>query len=447
MSTTPEIVHKPEIGPTPEIGPRLVRASSSSYQGDGDTPPIVGLVGKQSMENITATISPEQKKVLSKTTVYTKSSDLSGTGQTLTGHAIETENTRYLWIGRGLKILGFLGMAGGIQLLLAGSAAAGAIIGIGGFVAILVGERVEEASKPYIEGQPPGIYNGQLYCWLIALIQLHARFPKLREAVQNLPETKAHVKVLKGILETLAQDKVDARRKSRVNIGTLTFGNLDPNQMQDPSEGFKLLHVSSPKGNIEIEECKNGKVKNASHDSKNTYSEYFAIPIDIPREIPDFENLLKTYFDDSVTETQKNQKTGEEETISQYEVKRKIKNGSPEELILDFKRFRPIVGNWERYEKIDSPLPLPLKFQFPKEYIADAEFSPEYECDAFIVHKGFSLTSGHYVIYIKHELPDKNGKAIWFLCDDATVSRASEQEINRELLKAYLCHYSRSVTP
>ncbi len=115
---------------------------------------------------------------------------------------------------------------------------------------------------------------------------------------------------------------------------------------------------------------------------------------------------------------------------------------APQEFLVTLKRFGINLQNGTRY-KITSPVGIQRVLVLPP--IATYENTPlTYELNAFIVHRGSMLSSGHYICYKKIE-----GK--WIEANDSLVRFVTDQEIDRILqgshetnFTSYLHHYSLS---
>jgi|GEM_PF-4584027 len=59
-----------------------------------------------------------------------------------------------------------------------------------------------------------------------------------------------------------------------------------------------------------------------------------------------------------------------------------------------------------------------------------------YQLSSFIVHSGNSAGSGHYVSYVRRH----DG---WYLCDDATISKVSDEEVNEMVKESYIVTYEK----
>eukprot|EP01065_Artemidia_motanka_P052229 TRINITY_DN936_c0_g1_i2.p1 TRINITY_DN936_c0_g1~~TRINITY_DN936_c0_g1_i2.p1 ORF type:complete len:2439 (+),score=677.28 TRINITY_DN936_c0_g1_i2:87-7319(+) len=65
-----------------------------------------------------------------------------------------------------------------------------------------------------------------------------------------------------------------------------------------------------------------------------------------------------------------------------------------------------------------------------------------YDLHAVVTHQGDSLRTGHYMAYVKHQLPSERGKSRWFECCDLTGVRATNAEAVAEL-EAFVLFYVR----
>lgn len=81
--------------------------------------------------------------------------------------------------------------------------------------------------------------------------------------------------------------------------------------------------------------------------------------------------------------------------------------------------------------KLNSPVKIPHKF---------AVGAVTYTLKGFVLHRGTSLDSGHFVSYVR-----PFGKNRWFMCNDHAVAAKTPIQMLRALPGAYLLMYSRSV--
>lgn len=104
----------------------------------------------------------------------------------------------------------------------------------------------------------------------------------------------------------------------------------------------------------------------------------------------------------------------------------------PQELLVQISRFD---GGGR---KINDPLPIPAQFTLPDQAVLNGDIRP-LEVDAFIVHVGRSIMSGHYVAYVKSQTPQ--GDEIWWQVDDKQTLPLYQNEAEAALKQAYLLHY------
>lgn len=117
----------------------------------------------------------------------------------------------------------------------------------------------------------------------------------------------------------------------------------------------------------------------------------------------------------------------------------------PDELFFSAKRTSQVVTDRARghveNRKINDPLPIPMRMTLPNEFFVEENgVAPTYEADAFFIHLGGGMNSGHYIAYKRCIYQDK---AVWWKTDDSRVSFVSDEDAHKALKLAYTVHYSR----
>ena len=107
---------------------------------------------------------------------------------------------------------------------------------------------------------------------------------------------------------------------------------------------------------------------------------------------------------------------------------------APENLLIQIKRFM-YSRDSNSSSKITEAIKTPEKFQFPTNFLMTAE-NVTYQCNAFLVHIGENMDSGHYVSYIR-------SNNIWWFCSDTQVRQASKQEALNAMNNSYIMHYAK----
>ncbi len=115
----------------------------------------------------------------------------------------------------------------------------------------------------------------------------------------------------------------------------------------------------------------------------------------------------------------------------------------PDELFIQFSRTVNEDGLAVRIRKINDPLPIPLNFALPHEDYENAREDDlnRFEADAFVIHNGNSMRSGHYVAYTRTHDPETG--FTWWKIDDRRVEPIYTREAEEALKRAYIVHFRR----
>jgi hypothetical protein len=149
-----------------------------------------------------------------------------------------------------------------------------------------------------------------------------------------------------------------------------------------------------------------------------------------------FEKMLKNYFrNNEIVQTGKIiKKVGKIEERECRGPKWYYLQTPPPELLIPIGRFTqdPLTGD---RTKNNNTIVVPEKFTMPEEYIRSGE-AGNYELDAFIEHDGLTMSSGHYICYLKI-----NKK--WYRISDSDVEEISPANLKKKRDKAYIYHFTR----
>ncbi|KAL9387412.1 hypothetical protein Peur_020536 [Populus x canadensis] len=171
------------------------------------------------------------------------------------------------------------------------------------------------------------------------------------------------------------------------------------------------------------------------------FSDKYELLIDLSLEIEDADTLqiaLESFTNVEKIEDSETKFTCEncKEEVSRE--KQLMLDKAPSIAALHLKRFK-IDGT--SVEKIGKHVEFPLELDL-KPYISDNDSNDvgfKYQLYAVVVHKGYSLTSGHYVCYIRSS-PDT-----WHKLDDPEVIKEREEFVLSQA--AYILFYAREGTP
>jgi hypothetical protein len=274
--------------------------------------------------------------------------------------------------------------------------------------------QMERMARPFISGQPVGIYNTGNNCWLNAGLQLLANTPGFEARISRIP---IFAQFLSSYKEARAgHQKVSSKIDShqiRQYLNRETRGSIDQGHVQqDTSELFEYLFNGT---NSLYEFCHfldGVPVRNRREP---------LIQIEIPRgkPLPSFGQLWNGFFDYRTDRGQRSRIFFEQ---------------PPHDLLIQLKRFYRDRDGTEG--KLTDAIEVPELIQLPSSLIRTAQPSA-YCCDAFLLHHGDDPSGGHYVAYIK-----VNG--IWWHCSDSTVTEVSKSVAMNRMKQSYILHYAKT---
>ncbi|KAL9622076.1 MAG: hypothetical protein Q9160_003575 [Pyrenula sp. 1 TL-2023] len=73
----------------------------------------------------------------------------------------------------------------------------------------------------------------------------------------------------------------------------------------------------------------------------------------------------------------------------------------------------------------------------PKAPAGSAELPAKYQLQSIVCHKGASIHAGHYVAFIRKQIPDEDGKVSWVLFNDEKVVKAADVEEMKKFAYVY----------
>ncbi|CAO2837988.1 unnamed protein product [Amaranthus hypochondriacus] len=163
--------------------------------------------------------------------------------------------------------------------------------------------------------------------------------------------------------------------------------------------------------------------------------------IDLSLEIEDVDSVKNALKSFTKVESIENFKCGNCKEQVQVD-KRMLLDKLPVVAALHLKRFKSDGFNVEKIDKIvEYELELDLA-PYTKGYTNNENESLKYELYAFVVHAGYSATSGHYYCYIRTS-PDQ-----WYIFDDAQIIEVPLKEHEHRMhQQAYILFYARQGTP
>ncbi len=275
-----------------------------------------------------------------------------------------------------------------------------------------------QIGRPFVPGQPVGLYNSGNDCWLNSSLQLLGNSPAFQGRLRQIPEfsrfldnyaiaQSGHQKVSKNIDTHLIRGFL-----SRETAGQVSDGS----SQEDAAQLFEYL-FQGPHAIYQLDQQVDGGIP--------THRREPMIQIDLssdPR--PSFQQLFNHYFDHHT-------QTGQHLQL--------FFPRPPNELLIQAKRFYqrldPVSGALQQ-GKIDDPLNISERLMLPNRFVRTGE-SPEYTCDGFTIHYGSSQDGGHYATYIKKG-------SVWWYCADSAVYEVPARQALAAMKGGYIFHYSRT---
>ena len=271
-------------------------------------------------------------------------------------------------------------------------------------------------APPYIHKEVVGIQNNQGLnnCWINSLLQILLNSEDLKQSLKNIPAFKKFI------------DRYDLKRNgSNVTLNAQEIREYLSENSDIASES-KTEDLHEPLNRIlELLRSKNPGLQNSLY----TYHHYEYADgrpnevssikdenngiIGLPESSNDnLQARLSEYF-----HSPQNQVVVEERKLVLEERKLAF---APKDLFFHI----------QRYLHQDMLLAVPQNFSLEATYLEDNK-SKDYELKGFAV-----FLSGHYISYVKKA--DQ-----WYMCNDSTVEKASEEEALTAAILAYIVHYER----
>lgn len=284
--------------------------------------------------------------------------------------------------------------------------------------------------RTFVPGQPVGLRNGGMNCWISSFMQCVVHIPQLRERARLIPELKEHI-------DNYLQTQDAARETSALYLPALNdhllnlvrrigFPDDIMGRQSDPSVLFGWLFGEHPDHGI--------NTRLYDINSRRTLQNGNVVEAASPQDLvrlepkPDVEEPVSVMFDRFLNHT-----SDRNEPIQ-------LKfNTLPETLACHLKRYtsipdpvrpnriRPVLINRE-IEGVDAEITLPEAARPNNE-------KATYACEAFIIHMG-GFSGGHYIAYVKKE-------GIWWRCDDSRITPVSEREATIRMKRCYIFFANR----
>lgn len=273
-----------------------------------------------------------------------------------------------------------------------------------------------QESIQFIDNQPIGIQNPGNQCWSNSVVQLLMNNQSIRQRSERLAP-------LRAVFDSYRTDeqarnpvsqRLDGTELMRI-LADLTNGDqisYDFRQ-EDPSTAFELL-LGSTTGNPY-------QFLQQQVDGRRT------VQIREPFTSLDLVDGMNFYqsFDSAF------------DSLDEYNQRITIKFiNAPDTLMIKSKRFKYEQSHEGLIPvKINRPLDIPLELVLNNAKTLDGA-ARTYECSGFIVHRGDSVESGHYISYVK-----KSG--VWWCCNDDYIRRVNLSEVLQAKKHSYIATYAK----
>lgn len=272
---------------------------------------------------------------------------------------------------------------------------------------------------PYVPGQPVGLINSGNNCWANASMQLLLNSPTLlaNPAAQRIPQVQQIAQAYAATQNI--QDRVVRSADGQLIRNALNaVGRAHAGSVQEDAAQFFEYLFEDPHSLYQLEMTIAGA---PAHRPRAEHMISFEVGQNGGHA---FNNLVFNYFnyqDD----------TGRAINL-QFPT-------APNDLLIQMKRFyqyQDTSTNQTVSGRNGNPIPAPANFVLDGQYSQNAQ-GANYECDGFIVHFGNSLSSGHYVAFIKR--PDNT----WWACNDRRVRQITPEYAQQLMNQGYIYHYRK----
>lgn len=268
----------------------------------------------------------------------------------------------------------------------------------------------------FVPGQPVGLVNGGNDCWLNSSLQLMANIPAAHHRMRQIPQLAQFLDAYeanRNNYQKVGQNiDIHAIRQfvSRETGGVISNGS----RQEDAAEFFDCL-FQGPNALYQLDHQVNGVARGVYPQS--------LLHIGLgtqPR--PSFQQLFNSYFDDQA----------ENGARIQFFFQR-----PPNDLLVHAKRFCRHMDSSGNIQtgKIGDAIDVPERLALSSQFVRGGGDS-EYVCDAFSVHNGSSLESGHYTCYVKRQ-------NTWWYCSDTRIYEVPARTALRAMKYGYIFHYSK----
>ncbi len=291
------------------------------------------------------------------------------------------------------------------------------------------------ASAPvFLSGQPLGIINPGVNCWLNSALQMLCNASSLKELMGDLSNGSS-----KAIVPS-SEQKLSPFQSLYQLISAFRNYQAEAEEGERPTSSLSSAAIRKWLSNIKTEIPAEGTQEDPMaffeevHDRsghflplmqrKNEEEELSRKDCFIPLMMlkdgkNSFTKLFNDYFSEYVAD-------------SHNQITRWFST-APKGFLVQAKRF---TWNAEGTRvKIRDSMDFPMTLQLKKEQCKEGSrtFSP----DAFIIHHGASANSGHYTAYIRRS-------GYWWHISDSHVTQVNNLEAQNAIKSAYIVHYAQA---
>jgi len=285
-------------------------------------------------------------------------------------------------------------------------------------------------SQIYLKGQPLGLRNPNVNCWLNSAFQLINNTAYYKELIQEIDEEAnsstvskltsyfnlfsllAHCKkyqaeLNRGSGQTVSSEDTQELRKWLSNVKSEIE---ERGTQEDPMALFEELHSRSGKY-LPLMQQKNKE--------KPLTQNRICVDLDFNAEgATSFSKLFNAFFDEQIQDSKIHLK--------------KWFTEAPKGFLLQVTRYA-----WKpdgTQEKITRDLDVPMSLTLTEEQCKSG--NRKYAPEAFIIQHGSSLAAGHYTAYIRRD-------GHWWHANDSHITQVSNSEAARAIKQAYLIHFGQ----
>lgn len=310
--------------------------------------------------------------------------------------------------------------------------------------------------------RPVGFENSNNNCWCNAMLQMVLTVPSLKRIYEEfaahyttqthesaLLAEQSHRASLQRALTAYQENAasgtpVDGTVSQNVRLALGHFFRNDLNapsgSQEDASEALSLIlgRVQGENHSIftQVEYIYEG-TRGTEPVSSRREQLVSTIILELQgKDQLNFAEIFRSYFDTTVTSEEYE---GLTRVVSEVRERKRYAK-APEEFLLTVQRFT----NYGMFTlKSNRELDVPFRLALPEGAVEGNTAPLEYELDAFVVHKGFAPTAGHY-----YTVKKENGG--WWKCDDASIEPLLEDEVRALLVNdgaqgitSYMHHYRK----